>query len=153
MSQVIAKNRKAHFEYQIEERLEAGLVLEGWEVKSLRFGKGQITDTYVLLKKGEAFLLGATITPLSTATSHIYPDPTRTRKLLLHRRELDRLIGLVERKGYSLIPLELHWGKNGRSIKVTMAVAKGKKQHDKRATIKEREWLREKARLMKSTRS
>ena len=121
----------------VEDRIEAGLALEGWEVKSLRAGKVQLVDSYVLLKNGEAFLFGALITPLPTASTHIHPDPTRTRKLLLHRDELDRLIGAVERKGYSLVPTAMYW-KKGRA-KLEIALAKGKKAHDKRAALKERD--------------
>jgi len=147
-SSSIAQNKKARFDYFIEETIEAGLALEGWEVKSLRAGKGQITESYVILRSGEAWLLGAHITPLPTASTHISPDPSRTRKLLLNRNELDRLTGLVERKGYALVALELYW-KKGR-VKVAIGLAKGKKQHDKRATEKERDWQRDKARIMKS---
>jgi SsrA-binding protein len=144
----IAQNRKAYFHYFIEERFEAGLALEGWEVKSMRAGKAQLTESYVTLRNGEAWLLGAHITPLSTASTHVHPDPTRTRKLLLHRGEIDRLTGLVERKGYTLVALELHWRK-GRA-KLLVGLAKGKKQHDKRATEKDRDWERDKARVMKA---
>ena len=145
----IAENKKARFDYSIEETLEAGLALEGWEVKSLRAGKGQITESYVHLRDGEAWLLGAQITPLGTASTHIRPDPTRTRKLLLHRRELDRLIGAVERKGFTLVPLNLHWSK-GR-VKIDVGLARGKKSHDKRASIKDRDWKRQQERIMKSS--
>jgi SsrA-binding protein len=148
-SNSIARNKKARFDYFIEETIEAGLALEGWEVKSLRAGKGQVTETYVLLRDGEAWLLGARITPLSTASTHITPDPARTRKLLLNRHELDRLTGMVERRGYALVALELYW-KKGR-VKVAIGLAKGKKQHDKRATEKDRDWERDKARIMKSS--
>ena len=144
----IAKNKKARFDYFIEETIEAGLALEGWEVKSLRAGKGQITETYVLLRGGEAWLLGAHITPLTTASTHVKTDPQRTRKLLLNRREIDRLQGLVERRGYALVALELYW-KKGR-VKVAIGLARGKKQHDKRAAEKDRDWQRDKARIMKS---
>ncbi|MCC5862687.1 MAG: SsrA-binding protein SmpB [Gammaproteobacteria bacterium] len=144
----IALNRKARFDFFIEENLEAGLVLEGWEVKSLREGKAQISEAYVVLRGGEAFLLGALITPLLSASTHVHPDPTRTRKLLLGRQEIDRLIGAVERKGYTLVPLALYW-QRGRA-KLDIGLAKGKKQHDKRATEKARDWQREKARLLKS---
>ena len=147
-STVIALNKKARHDYFIEETLEAGLSLEGWEVKSLRAGKGQITETYVQLRDNEAWLFGAQITPLLTASTHIKPDPTRTRKLLLHRGELDRLIGAVERKGYTLVALDLHWSKG--KVKVNVGLAKGKKQHDKRATQKERDWQRQKGRILKS---
>ena len=143
----IALNRRASHDYFIEERFEAGLVLLGWEVKSLRAGRVQIDQSYILLKQGEAWLLGAIITPLLTASTHIHPDPTRTRKLLLHARELNKLIGQVERKGYTLIPLSLYWKQN--RIKLAIGLAKGKKQHDKRRDIKERDWQREKARLFK----
>ena len=144
----IAQNKKARFDYFIEERFEAGLALEGWEVKSMRAGKAQLTESYVILRDGEAWLLGAHITPLNTASTHVHPDPTRTRKLLLNRRELDRLTGLVERKGYTLVALELYWSK-GRA-KLAVGLAKGKKQHDKRAVEKDRDWERDKARILKS---
>lgn len=147
-SNSIAQNKKARFDYFIEETIEAGVALEGWEVKSLRSGKGQITETYVLLRDGEAWLLGAHITPLITASTHIRPDPGRSRKLLLNRRELDRLTGMVERKGYTLVALEMYW-KQGR-VKLAIGLAKGKKQHDKRATEKDRDWKRYQARIMKS---
>jgi len=140
----IALNRKAHHEYSIEERFESGMVLQGWEVKSLRAGKVQLDQSYVILKNNEAYLLGGQITPLQTASTHIHPDPTRTRKLLLHMRELNKLIGLVERKGYTLIPLSMYW-KNNR-VKLQIGLAKGKKLHDKRATEKERDWTRQKQR-------
>ena len=143
----IALNKKARFDYAIEETLEAGLALEGWEVKSLRNGRAQITESYVHVRDGEAWLLGAQITPLLTASTHIHPDPTRTRKLLLNRRELDRLVGAVERKGYTLVPLNLHWSK-GR-VKLDIGLAKGKKMHDKRASVKERDWKRQQGRLLK----
>ncbi|WJW76447.1 SsrA-binding protein SmpB [Thiohalobacter sp. IOR34] len=143
----IALNKKARHDYSIEERLEAGLVLEGWEVKSLRAGKVQLVDAYVIVKDGEAWLLGCLITPLPTASTHIHPDPTRTRKLLLHREELDKLIGAVERKGYALVPLAMYW-KRGRA-KLEIGLAKGKKAHDKRAALKDRDWQREKARILK----
>ena len=144
----IAENKKARFDYVIEERFEAGIALEGWEVKSLRAGRAQITESYVHLREGEAWLLGAQITPLGTVSTHVHPDPTRTRKLLLHRNELDRLIGAVERKGYTLVPLNLHWSK-GRA-KLDIGLARGKKKHDKRASEKERDWKRQQARIMKS---
>lgn len=143
----IALNKKARFEYTLEDRVEAGLALEGWEVKSLRAGKVQMVDSYVLLKNGEAYLFGALITPLSTASTHIHPDSKRTRKLLLHRDEIDKLIGAVDRKGYSLIPTALYWRK-GRA-KLEIALAKGKKEHDKRATLKDRDWQRDKQRILK----
>lgn len=143
----IIVNKKARFEYFIEEDYHAGLVLEGWEVKSLRAGRVNLTDAHVLIKNGEAWLLGAQIQPLPTAAKHLFPDPIRTRKLLLNRRELNTLIGGVERQGYTIVPLSLYWKKN--RIKVHMALAKGKKTHDKRETIKERDWQRDKARIMK----
>jgi SsrA-binding protein len=144
----IALNKKARYNYFIEERFEAGLALEGWEVKSLRAGKAQLTESYVIVRNGEISLLGAHLTPLSSASSHINADPTRTRKLLLHRKEIDRLSGLVERKGFTLVPLELYWAR-GRA-KLAVGLAKGKKQYDKRATTKDRDWERDKARAMKA---
>jgi SsrA-binding protein len=143
----IALNKKAKHEYFIEERFEAGIVLQGWEVKAIRAGKVQITDSYVLLKNGEAFLFGAQISPLLSASTHVRPDPTATRKLLLHREEINKMIGAVERKGYALIPLAMYW-KGGR-VKVEIGLAKGKKEYDKRAAEKERDWQREKGRLMR----
>lgn len=147
-SSSIALNKKARHDYFIEDRFEAGLVLEGWEVKSLRAGRVHLTESYVIIKDGEAWLLGATITPLPTASTHIQPDPTRTRKLLLHREELDKLIGAVERKGYTLVALSLFW-KKGRA-KLDVGLARGKKLHDKRASEKDREWERDKQRLLKA---
>ena len=144
---LIAENRRARYDYFIEERLEAGLVLQGWEVKSMRAGKAQVAEAYVYMKEGEAFLFGANITPLKTASTHLIPDPIRTRKLLLNKSELSRLVGSVERKGYTLVPLDLHW-KEGRA-KLEIGLAKGKKQHDKRATEKDRDWQRDKARVMR----
>ncbi len=144
----IAVNRKAKHDYFIEQTYEAGLALSGWEVKSLRAGKAQITEAYVIIKAGEAFLIGAHITPLEQASTHVRPDPTRTRKLLLHASELSSLIGKVERAGYTVVPLDLHWTR-GRA-KLSIGLAKGKKQHDKRADIKQRDWDRQKQRLLKS---
>jgi len=144
---LIAENRRARYDYFIEERFEAGLVLQGWEVKSMRAGKAQVAEAYVYLKEGEAFLFGANITPLKTASTHVIPEPLRTRKLLLNKAELSRLIGSVERKGYTMIPLDLHW-KGGRA-KLEIGLAKGKKQHDKRATEKDRDWERNKGRIMR----
>jgi SsrA-binding protein len=143
----IALNKRARFEYFIEERFEAGIALEGWEVKALREARIQFADSYVLLKDGEAFLFGSQINPLPTVSTHIVPDPTRTRKLLLHRRQLDMLIGAVERKGYTVIPTAMYWSKG--KVKVEIGMAKGKKQHDKRKVDKERDWEREKGRIMK----
>ena len=144
----IADNKKAAYNYFFEERFEAGLVLEGWEVKSLRAGKVQLTDGYVVVREGELYIIGLQITPLGTASSHISPDKVRTKKLLLHREEIKRLIGKVEQKGYTLVPLNLHWKDN--KIKCDIALAKGKAEHDKRDTIKDREGKREVARAMKS---
>jgi len=146
---VIAVNRKARHDYFIEDTFEAGLVLEGWEVKSLRAGNIQLNESYVYIRGGEAWLFGAHMSPLNTASTHVKPDPTRSRKLLLHRQELDRLIGAVERKGMALVPLDVHWHK-GRA-KLTVGVAKGKKQHDKRAASKDRDWERQKARILKGS--
>ncbi len=143
----IAVNRRARHEYHIEEHYEAGLALQGWEVKSLRAGRAQITEAYVTLKNGEAFLIGAHITPLKQTCTHEIADATRTRKLLLHERELAGLIGKVERAGYTLVPLDMHWTR-GRA-KLEVGLAKGKKQHDKRADIKERDWQRQKERLLR----
>jgi SsrA-binding protein len=144
---LIAENRKARFDYFIEERYEAGLALEGWEVKALRAGRANLTEAYVFVRQGEAFLLGAHLTPLNTTSTHVKADPTRTRKLLLNRRELDHLVGAVERQGYTIVPLDLHWSR-GRA-KVAIGLAKGKKQHDKRATEKDRDWARDRARMLK----
>lgn len=146
-SSTIAQNRQATHEYFIEERYEAGLVLQGWEVKSLRAGRAQLKESYVVLKGGEAWLLGSHISALTSASTHVDPDPTRTRKLLLHGNELSKLIGHVERKGYTLVPLNLYW-KKGRA-KLEIGLARGKKLHDKRATEKDRDWAREKQRIMK----
>lgn len=143
----IAVNRQATHEYFIEERFEAGLVLEGWEVKSLREGRAQLKESYVQIKRGEAWLFGAHISPLLSASTHVNPDAIRGRKLLLHRQELNKLIGSVERKGYTIIPLSMYW-KNGRA-KIEIGLAKGKKLHDKRSASKDRDWQREKERLMK----
>ena len=144
---LIAENRKARFDYFIEERYEAGLALEGWEVKALRAGRAQLKEAYVYLRGGEAFLIGAHFSPLPSTSTHVTPDPVRTRKLLLHREELEHLIGAVERRGYTLVPLELYW-KNGRA-KLLIGLAKGKKLHDKRAAEKDRDWQRDKARLLR----
>lgn len=146
----IADNKKAFHDYFIEERHEAGLVLEGWEVKAIRAGRVQIKEAYVIIKKGELFLIGAHISPLSSASTHVHADPVRTRKLLMHQREISHLIGKVERAGYALVPLDLHYSK-GR-VKLAVGLAKGKKQHDKRETEKARDWVREKARIMRDKR-
>jgi SsrA-binding protein len=145
---VIALNRRARHEYFIEDTFEAGLMLAGWEVKSLRDGRAQITEAYVVIKNREAFLIGAHFTPLKQASTHVNPEPTRTRKLLLHERQLSQLIGKVERAGYTIVPLDLHWTR-GRA-KLQIGLAKGKKQHDKRADIKARDWEREKGRVMRA---
>lgn len=144
----ITQNKKAFHEYFIEERYEAGLVLEGWEVKSIRAGRVQLNEAYVIVRNAELFLIGCHISPLATASTHVHPDPTRTRKLLLHAEEIRKLIGKVERAGYTLMPLNLHFTR-GR-IKLEVGLAKGKKLHDKRATEKEREWNREKQRLLRA---
>jgi SsrA-binding protein len=143
----IAQNRKARHDYFIDERYEAGLALKGWEVKALRAGRLQLGEGYVLMKSDEAWLFGSHITPLNSASTHVVPDPTRTRKLLLKRREIDHLVGAVERKGYALIPLSMYW-KDGRA-KLEIGLGRGKKQHDKRATEKDRDWQRDKARVMR----
>ena len=143
----IAQNRRARFDYFIEDTFEAGIALEGWEVKSLRLGKAQITEAYVIIKNNEAWLLGAHFIPLLQASTHIHPDATRTRKLLLQRKQISLLIGKVERAGYTVVPLDLHWTR-GRA-KLTIGLAKGKKQHDKRATEKKRDWAREKGRILR----
>ncbi len=148
-SALIAENRKARHDYFIEETYEAGLVLQGWEVKSMRAGRVQLKEGYVFIKNGEAFLFGAHVSALPTASTHVIPDPIRTRKLLLNKSELSGLIGAVERRGYTLVPLELYW-KAGKA-KLRIGLAKGKKEHDKRATSKDRDWQREKSRLMKHT--
>jgi len=144
---LIAENRKARFDYFIEDRYEAGLALQGWEVKAMRAGRAQLKEAYVYMRGGEAFLIGAHLSPLPAASTHVAADPVRTRKLLLHRNELQHLIGAVERRGYTLVPLELYW-KSGRA-KISVGLAKGKKQHDKRATEKDRDWQRQKARLLR----
>ena len=144
----VADNKKAAFNYFFEERFEAGMVLEGWEVKSLREGKVQLTDGYVVIRNGELFLIGLQIQPLGTASTHISPDKQRTRKLLMHKEEIKRLIGKVEQKGYTLVPVNLHW-KNSK-VKCEVALAKGKAEHDKRDTIKDREGKREVERAMKT---
>jgi SsrA-binding protein len=146
----IVDNKKAFHEYFIEERYEAGMALEGWEVKSIRAGRIQLKEAYVIVRNGEVFLFGAHISPLPTASTHISPDPTRTRKLLLNADEIKKLIGKVERAGYTLVPLNLHYSK-GR-IKCEIGLAKGKKQHDKRETEKQRDWQREQQSILKQNR-
>ncbi len=145
----IANNRKAWHDYFIEEKFEAGIVLEGWEVKAIRAGRLQLRDAYVIVRDNALWLLGCTITPLPTVSTHFQPDPTRTRKLLMHAREIDRLIGAVERSGYTLVPLDMHYVK-GR-IKLEIGLAKGKKQHDKRESERERDWQRQRQRLLRTS--
>ncbi len=145
----IALNKKARHDYSIEKTFEAGLVLEGWEVKSIRDGRVQMTDTYVMVKNNEIFWLGGQITALLSASTHINPEPSRARKLLLHRHEIDRLVGAVERKGYTLVPLKMYWSKG--HVKMEIGLAKGKQLHDKRADEKDRDWNRDKARILKGT--
>ena len=146
----IADNRKARHDYFIEDRFEAGIVLEGWEVKSIRAGKVQMNESYVIVRDGELYILNMHVSPLNSASTHIHPNATRTRKLLMHRQEINRLIGKVEIRGYTLIPLNLHYT-NGK-IKLEFGLAKGKKLHDKRDSEKERDWMREKDRIMKTNR-
>lgn len=146
-SNTIALNKRASHEYFIEDRYEAGLALQGWEVKSMRDGRVQLTESYVLVKNGEAWLFGMHVSPLLSASTHIDPESIRTRKLLLHRKELNKLIGFVERRGYTLVPLTLYWKKG--LAKLEIGLAKGKKLHDKRASEKDRDWQREKERLFK----
>ncbi len=143
----ITTNKKAFHDFFIEEKFEAGIVLEGWEVKAIRAGRVQVKEAYVVVKNGEIWLLGMHITPLSEASTHVHPDPVRTRKLLLHEREIAKLIGKVERAGYTLVPVDLHYTR-GR-VKVEIGLAKGKKQHDKRATEQDKDWKREQGRLLK----
>ncbi|MBX9904770.1 MAG: SsrA-binding protein SmpB [Burkholderiales bacterium] len=144
----IVENKKAFYDYFIEQRFEAGIALEGWEVKAIRAGRAQLKEAYVIVGNSELFLIGCHISPLPAASTHVQPDPTRTRKLLLHAEEINRLIGSVERAGYTLVPLNLHYAK-GR-IKLEIGLAKGKKQHDKRDTEKDREWQREQQRLIRA---
>lgn len=144
----IARNKKAFYDYFIEEKFEAGIVLEGWEVKAIRDGRVNLKEAYVIIQRGEIYLIGCHVTPLGAASTHIRPDATRTRKLLLHASEIAKLIGKVERAGYALVPLEMYYVR-GR-IKVQVGLGKGKKQYDKRATEKERDWEREKGRIMRA---
>jgi SsrA-binding protein len=143
----IAQNKKARFDFFIEEEFEAGIALEGWEVKSMRAGRVQLTESYVTINNGELFLFGAHMSPLLSASTHINPNPVRTRKLLMKRYEINRLIGQVERSGYTIAPLSLYWIRGRAKLKI--GLAKGKKQHDKRASIKEKDWKRDQQRLMK----
>ena len=149
-SSTIARNKKARHDYTIEDKFEAGVVLEGWEVKSIRDGRVQINDTYVMVNNNEVWWIAGLITPLLSASTHIHPEPNRSRKLLLNRREIDKLTGAVERKGYTLVPLALYW-KKGR-VKLEIGLAKGKQEHDKRAADKDRDWGREKQRILKHNR-
>lgn len=146
-NRTIATNKKARHDYAIEETFEAGLMLEGWEVKSLRASRAQLKESYVILKDGAAWLIGAHFSPLQNCSTHITPDPVRTRKLLLHERELAKLVRAKEREGYTIVPLDLHWTR--QHAKATIALAKGKKQHDKRETSKQRDWDRERHRMLK----
>jgi len=143
----IALNRIARHDYSIEDEIEVGMVLEGWEVKSLRAGNLQLREAYVMLKNGELWIIGAHISPLNSVSSHVTPNPTRTRKLLAHRNEIDRLVGMVERKGYTLVALSAYWIRGRAKLKI--GIAKGKKAHDKRASIKDRDWKRDQARILK----
>lgn len=146
-SNTIAQNKKARFDFFIEQDFEAGLVLEGWEVKSMREGRAQLKESYVTIKRGELFLVGAHISPLNSASTHITANPVRERKLLMKAYEINRLIGQVERAGYTIVPLDLYWIRGRAKLKV--GLAKGKKQHDKRASIKDRDWKRDKQRILK----
>ena len=143
----LAENRRARFEYHIEERFEAGIVLQGWEIKAIRAGQVQLTDGYVVIRDGELYLIGCRINALRSASTHVQPEADRTKKLLMHKEEIKRLVGKVEQKGFTLVPLNLHF-KDGR-VKVEIALAKGKAEHDKRDTEKKRDWEREKGRLMR----
>ena len=144
----IALNKRARHEYHVDERFEAGIALEGWEVKSLREGRAQLSEAYAIVKNGEIYLFGAQIVPLLSASTHVVPEARRTRKLLLHRKEIDRLVGAVERKGYTLVPLALYWKKN--RAKLEIGLARGKQEHDKRATEKDRDWQRDKSRILRT---
>ena len=144
----IALNKRARHEFHLEDRVEAGLVLQGWEVKAIRAGRGNMTDAYAYVKDGEIYLIGAQITPLIQASTHTIPEDRRQRKLLLHRNEIDKLIGRVEREGYTLVPTAMYWSKN--KIKLEIALAKGKQNHDKRDAAKDRDWAREKQRAMRA---
>lgn len=143
----IAENRRARFDYHIEERYEAGMVLQGWEIKSIRSGQVQLTDGYVVIRDGELYLIGCKIDALRSASTHVSPEKDRTKKLLMHKAEIKRLVGKIEQKGYTLVPMNLHY--KGGLVKVELALAKGKAEHDKRNTEKQRDWDREKGRLMR----
>lgn len=146
-NKTIALNKRARHEYHLEQRFEAGLVLQGWEVKAIRAGRGNMTDAYAYVKDGEIYLIGAQITPLIQASTHVVPEDRRQRKLLLHRSEIDKLVGAVERDGYTIVPTAMYWSKN--KIKIEIALAKGKQTHDKRDAAKDRDWARDKQRLMR----
>lgn len=148
VGKTISLNKRARHEYHLEERVEAGLVLQGWEVKAIRAGRGNMTDAYAYVRDGEIYLIGAQITPLIQASTHVVAEDRRQRKLLLHRREIDKLIGRVEREGYTLVPTAMYWSKN--KIKLEIALAKGKQDHDKRDAAKDRDWAREKQRTMRA---
>jgi len=143
----IALNKRARHDYHLEERFEAGLALQGWELKSIRAGRANITESYAVVRGGEMFLFGAQMTPLISASSHVVADDRRTRKLLLHRNEIDNLIGSVQRDGFTVVPTAMYW--KGNKVKIELALAKGKQDHDKRATSKDRDWAREKQRVMR----
>lgn len=149
-SRLIIKNRRALHDYHIEETFEAGLVLQGWEVKSMRAGRANLNDSYCIVKHGEVWLLGLHLSTLSTTSTHIKADPTRTRKLLLHNRQINKLIGAIKLKGYTVVPLKLYWSKNNRA-KIEIGLARGKQAHDKRQSSKERDWQRQRGRLLKQT--
>lgn len=144
----IALNKRARHEYHIDERFEAGVALQGWEVKSLRAGRTNLTDAYAIVRNGEIYLFGASIAPLISASSHVVADDRRTRKLLLHRQEIDKLVGAVERKGYTLVPMAMYW--KGNKVKIEVGLARGKQEHDKRNTLKEKDWQRDKQRAMRA---
>ncbi|MEZ5463022.1 SsrA-binding protein SmpB [Dokdonella sp.] len=144
----IALNKRARHEYHIDERYEAGVALQGWEVKSLRAGRTNLTDAYAIVRNGEIFLFGASIVPLISASSHVVADDRRTRKLLLHRNEIDKLVGAVERKGYTLVPMAMYW--KGNKVKIEIGLARGKQEHDKRNTLKDKDWQRDKQRAMRA---
>ncbi|SFN06844.1 SsrA-binding protein SmpB [Dokdonella immobilis] len=144
----IALNKRARHEYHIDERYEAGVALQGWEVKSLRAGRTNLTDAYAIVRNGEIYLFGASIVPLISASSHVVADDRRTRKLLLHRAEIDKLVGAVERKGYTMVPMAMYW--KGNKVKIELGLARGKQDHDKRNAIKEKDWQRDKQRAMRA---
>ncbi|MGB0132448.1 SsrA-binding protein SmpB [Dokdonella sp.] len=144
----IALNKRARHEYHIDERYEAGVALQGWEVKSLRAGRTNLTDAYAIVRNNEIFLFGASIVPLISASTHVVADDRRTRKLLLHRNEIDKLVGAVERKGYTLVPLAMYW--KGNKVKIEIGLARGKQEHDKRNTLKDKDWQRDKQRAMRA---